>query len=165
MATAGLALHVFFEFGAGVGMPLASVLGPTGAGTLWAASAGTAFHRAGTRPSSSDTTFALINSFGLAAVTAHLAGWPTRRTAFGLPWLRDCEGLGPELMRFYNPILYFSGSAALAALLTENRSAPRYLPLLSLGLVPVLIAAQHGEHRRLREIACQQPRWWNRRLQ
>jgi hypothetical protein len=73
-------------------------------------------------------------------VVAHLTGWPRKRTRTGLPWLQDCEGLGPELMPFYNPILYFSGTAALAALLLENRSAPRHLPLVTLPLVLVLIA-------------------------
>jgi hypothetical protein len=165
LATAGLATHLFFELGAGVGMPLASVVGPIGAAGVWGAGTKAVWRAAGTRPSSSDAAFAMVNGFGLAAVTAHLAGWPKQRTRVGLPWLRDCEGLGPDLMRFYNPILYVSGAAALVALLRENRSAPRHLSLLALGLVPVLVAAQHGEHRRLKEIARKQPRWWNRRLQ
>ncbi|GIH96040.1 hypothetical protein Psi01_66700 [Planobispora siamensis] len=67
-------------------------------------------------------------------------------------------------MRFYNPVLYVSGTAALAALLLENRSAPRPLPLLALPLVPFLIVSQHAEHRRHRRLAVERPGWWNRRL-
>jgi hypothetical protein len=62
-------------------------------------------------------------AISLAAVVGHLSAWPRRRTRFGLPWLKDCEGLGPELMPLYNPILYASGAAALGALLVENRTA------------------------------------------
>ncbi|MGI5522317.1 hypothetical protein ACQEUX_15370 [Micromonospora sp. CA-259024] len=164
LATAGLAAHVFFELGAGVGMPTASVLGPVPAAGLWALAAGTVWRAAGTRPASGDVVFAVCNGAGLAAVIAHLQGWPHRRTRLGLPWLRECEGLGPDLMRYYNPILYVSGAAALGALLRENRSAPRYLPLLALGLVPLFIVGQHAEHWRLREMARRRPGWWNRRL-
>nr|WP_146218433.1 hypothetical protein [Micromonospora acroterricola] len=164
IATAGLAAHVFFELGAGVGMPAASVLGPAPAAGLWALTTGTLLRTAGTRPASSDGVFAVSNGVGLAAVIAHLRGWPRRRTRLGLPWLRECEGLGPELMRYYNPILYVSGAAALGALLRENRSAPRYVPLLTLGLVPLLIVTQHAEHWRLREMSHRRPGWWNRRL-
>jgi hypothetical protein len=164
LATAGLAAHVFFELGAGVGMPTASVLGPVPAAGLWALTSGTLWHTAGTRPASSDGVFAVANGIGLAAVLAHLRGWPSRRSRLGLPWLRECEGMGPELMPYYNPILYVSGLAALGALLRENRSAPRYLPLLALGLMPVLIVTQHAEHWRLRDLARRRPGWWNRRL-
>jgi peptidoglycan/LPS O-acetylase OafA/YrhL len=108
--------------------------------------------------------FVLVNGFGLAAVTAHLAGWPTRRTRIGLPWLRDCEGLGPELMRYYNPVLYLSAAACATALVRENRTAPRRLALVPLALVPLLAFAQHAEHGRLRRLAARSPAWWNRRL-
>ncbi|MCM0678644.1 hypothetical protein NCC78_28815 [Micromonospora phytophila] len=131
---------------------------------LWALGTGAVWRAAGTRPASGDAALAVCNGIGLAAVIAHLRGWPRRRNRLGLPWLRECEGLGPELMPFYNPILYVSGAAALAALVRENRSAPRWLPLLTLGLVPVLIVAQHAEHWRLRELARRRPGWWNRRL-
>jgi hypothetical protein len=163
MAIAGLATHVFFELGAGVGMPGASVLGPMPAAVVWAAGTRAAWRAARNRRASADTVLAIGNSVGLAAVIAHFAGWPRRRTA-GLPWLRECEGLGPDLMPFYNPILYVSGAAAIAALVRENRSAPRALPLLAVGLAPALMAAQHAEHRRLRHLAHARPRWWNRRL-
>jgi hypothetical protein len=42
---------------------------------------------------------AVVNGLSLAAAVGHLAGWPRRRTRLGLPWLTDCEGLGPGLMR------------------------------------------------------------------
>lgn len=161
VATAG---HVFFELAAGVGMPLASVLGPFTAATAWAAGTWTVLRAAATRPARGDPVFAVLDSISLAAVIAHLAGWPKRRTRLGVPWLTECEGLGPRLMPYYNPILYVSGAAAAAAVLWENGSAPRSLPLLSLPLVPLLVTAQHAEHRRLKTIAATHPAWWNRRL-
>ncbi|KAB2343732.1 hypothetical protein [Actinomadura rudentiformis] len=163
IAIAGMAGHVFFELAAGVGMPLASLVGARGAAVGWAVGTRTAWRAAGRR-GYAETAFAALNTMSLAAVIAHLAGWPRRYTRARLPWLRDCEGLGPEMMPFYNPILYVSGAAALGALLTENRRAPHGLPLLTVPLVPVLIAAQHCEHRRLTRIAAERPGWWNRRL-
>ncbi|GAB3331638.1 hypothetical protein RMN56_22600 [Micromonospora halotolerans] len=165
LATAGVAAHVFFELGAGVGMPTASILGPVPAAGLWALGAATVWRAAGSYPPSSDAAFAACNGIGLAAVIAHLQGWPRERGYLGLPRLRECEGMGPELMTFYNPILYVSGGAAVAGLVWENRSAPRYLPLLALALVPMLIVLQHAEHLRLKDLAQRRPGWWNRRLQ
>jgi hypothetical protein len=164
LAVAGLAGHVFFELGAGVGMPLASVLGPLPAAALWAFATGTAWREAGRRSSRSDGAFALLDAAGLAAVAAHLAGWPRRRSRLGVPVLEDCEGLGPELMRYYNPIVLGSGAAALAGLVAENRSASKGPTLLVLCGTPVVVAAQRAEFRRLVRIASIQPAWWNRRL-
>ncbi|MFD2762653.1 hypothetical protein [Micromonospora eburnea] len=160
---ASLAAHVAFELGAGVGMPLASVVGPYAAAGFWTAVTGSVL-AASTRDASADRLLAAANGFGLAAVSAHLLGWPTRRTRTGLPWLEDCEGLGPELMPFYNPILYCSGVAGLLAVFRENRGARVRLSAAMLGLVPLLIAYQHWEHRRLVRLAHTRPRWWNRRL-
>jgi hypothetical protein len=158
-----LAGHVVFELGAGVGMPLASVLGPYGAAGFWTLVTGGVL-AATDRDASADDVLAAVNGFGIAAVSAHLLGWPTRRTRTGLPWLRDCEGLGPELMAYYNPILYLSGAAGLLALFRENRTARVGPPVAMLALVPALIAFQHWEHRRLLRQARTRPRWWNRRL-
>ena len=164
LASVALAGHVYFELAAGVGMPSASVLGPAPAAAAWAAGTGWVQRAAGSS-SSRDTALAVVNGTGLAAVVAHLAGWPRRRTRLGLPWLTDCEGLGPALMRWYNPLVHAGGVAALIALIAENRTAPRWAGPAPLALVPVLIAVQHAEHRRLRELARRQPGWWNRRLQ
>ena len=163
LASVGLAGHVYFELAAGVGMPFASLLGPTPAAAVWAA--GTAWLQRAAGSASGDVPLAVANGTGLAAVVAHLAGWPHRRTRLGLPWLTDCEGLGPELMRWYNPLLHVGGAAALVALVIENRSAPRWAGVLPLGLVPVLVRIQHAEHQRLRRLAVRRPGWWNRRLQ
>jgi hypothetical protein len=97
MATAGLAAHVIFELGAGVGMPGASILGPL-PGACRGRSAPGRPGAAETRPAPDDTAFAICNIVGLAAVVARFTGWPRRRTGVGLPWLRECEGLGPALM-------------------------------------------------------------------
>jgi hypothetical protein len=165
LSTCALAAHVFVELAAGVGMPGASVLGPARAGATWATGFAVIWRSAGARSTSAERALALWNGFGAAAVGAHLIAWPTRRTRIGLPWLCDCEGLGPELMRVYNPILYVSGVAAAAAIVRENRSASRLLPILAMTLTPALAVAQRVEHRRLRAIADQRPAWWNRRLQ
>jgi hypothetical protein len=163
LGTAGLGAHVFFELAAGVGMPGASVLGPQVA-ALWAIGLAALWRGAGTRAASSDPVFALWNSVGLAAVLAHFTGWPTRRTGAGLPWLRQCEGLGADLMPVYNPILYVSAVATAVALIRENRTVPRHWAVPAVGLVPVLVAAQRVEHRRLVTLAQERPAWWNRRL-
>jgi hypothetical protein len=163
LASAGLAGHVFFELGAGVGMPFASVVGAVPAAAAWAI-ATAAVQRAAGAPAR-DTPRAVTNGVGLAAVVAHLVGWPRRRTRLGLPWLTDCEGLGRELMRWYNPVVYTGGAAALAGLLTENRRAPWWAGTAPLLLVPVLVRVQHAEHARLVRLAQRRPRRWNRRLQ
>ena len=163
LAGAAMAGHVFFELGAGVGMPFASVLGPVPAAAAWAAGSVAVQKAAGA--SSRDTALAVVNGASLAAAAGHLAGWPRRRTRLGLPLLTDCEGLGPELMRWYNPIIYAGGVAAAAALVTENRAAPRWADLAPLLLVPALVRVQHVEHERLRRLAIRRPGWWNRRLQ
>jgi hypothetical protein len=165
LATAGLAGHVFFELAAGVGMPAASVAGPLPAALGWASSS-LALDRLAARPSpAGDRVLAVADGLGLAAVVAHLAGWPRRRTRIGLPWLADCEGLGPELMPWYNSIVHVSGVAALGGLLRENRAAPRWLGWSLLAAVPLLVRLQHAEHRRLTALAASRPGWWNRRLQ
>ncbi|MGY1601763.1 hypothetical protein [Geodermatophilus sp. SYSU D00815] len=160
LASAALAGHVGFELAAGVGLPLASVVGPAPAALLWAgATAGV--QRAAGSPSAG-AGLALVNATGLAAALAHLAGWPRRWTRVGLPWLLDCEGLGPELMRWYNPVVHLGGAASLVAALTEDRR--RWPLLLVPALVPGLVRLQHAEHERLRARACRRPGWWNRRL-
>jgi hypothetical protein len=163
LTVASLAAHVVFELGAGVGMPLASVLGPYRAAGFWTLATGGVWI-ASARDDSADKVLAAANGFGIAAISAHLLGWPHRRTRTGLPWLEDCEGLGSELMPFYNPILYFSGVTGLLAIVRENRTARLHLPMAMLGLVPALIAYQHWEHRRLLRQAHTRPGWWNRRL-
>jgi hypothetical protein len=165
LSTCALAAHVLFELAAGVAMPGASVLGPARAGAAWATGLTVVWRSAGSRSTSADRALALWNGVGVAAVGAHLLAWPTRRTRAGLPWLCDCEGLGPELMRVYNPILYVSGVAAAAAIVRENRSASRLLPVLAVAVIPALAVAQRAEHERLRAIADRHPAWWNRRLQ
>jgi hypothetical protein len=164
LTVAGLLGHLVFELAAGVGMPLASILGPYGAAGVWTLATGGAWRAAGAGQESDDEVLSAVNGFGIAAVTAHLAGWPTRRTRAGLPWLRECEGLGPELMPYYNAVLYFSAATALLATARENHRARIRLPLAMLGLVPALIAFQHWEHQRLLKQAHARPAWWNRRL-
>jgi hypothetical protein len=166
LAGAAMSGHVFFELGAGVGMPFASLVGPGPAAAGWAA-ATVALQRAAGSPrhdTRHDRMLALVNGVSVAAAAAHLAGWPRRRTRLGLPWLTECEGLGPELMRWYNPIVWTGGVAAAVGLLAENRRAPRWAGLLTLALVPVLVRVQHAEHERLRRLAVRRPGWWNRRL-
>ena len=163
LGVAGLGAHVFYELAAGVGMPLASVLGPTAAAGVWGAGTVGGLRAASRWPASRDGVFAAVNALGLAAVLGHLASWPRTRR-FGLPWLRSCEGMGPELMPAYNVILDVSALGAAAGLLSENRRARRRWALAGLALAPVLAVAQHAEHRALTRRAHAQPGWWNRRL-
>jgi hypothetical protein len=164
LTVASLVGHLAFELVAGVGTPLASILGPYAAAGVWTLATGGVWRVARAGQESDDKVLSAVNGFGVAAVAAHLAGWPTRRTRTGLPWLRECEGLEPELMPYYNSVLYFSAAAALVATARENRTAPKHLPLAMLGLVPALIGFQHWEHQRLQRQAHARPRWWNRRL-
>lgn len=165
LTAASLAGHLVFELLAGVGMPLASILGPYAAAGVWALATGGVWRLAAAGQESDDRVLSAVNGFGLAAVTAHLAGWPTRRTRTGLPWLQECEGLERKLMPYYNSVLYVSAAAALLATARENRTARKHLPMGMLGLVPALIAFQHWEHQRLVRQAQTRRAWWNRRLQ
>lgn len=163
LGIAGLGAHVFYELAAGVGMPLASVLGPTAAAGVWGAATVGGLRAAGRWPSTRDPLFAAVNAMGLAAVVGHLTSWPhTRR--FGLPWLRSCEGMGPELMPAYNVVLDVSALGAAGGLLAENRRARRGWAVVGLALAPALAVAQHAEHRALTRRAQAHPAWWNRRL-
>lgn len=164
LAVASLVGHLAFELVAGVGMPLASIIGPYAAAGVWTLTTGGVWRVARAGQQSDDEVLSAVNGFGVAAVAAHLAGWPTRRTRIGLPWLQECEGLERELMPYYNLILYFSAAAALMATARENRTARTHLPLAMLGLVPALIGYQHWEHQRLLRQAYARPGWWNRRL-
>jgi hypothetical protein len=165
LSVLGAGAHVFFELAAGVAMPFASVLGPAGAVAAWTGGVAGLARAAAVRPASSDRGLAVFNGIAVAAVVAHLAAWPKRRTRLGVPWLEDCEGLGPELMPYYNSILYASLGTAVAAIATENRSSPRSVaPAAAAVAVPLLVKAQHVEFRRLQEMARERPGWWNRRL-
>jgi hypothetical protein len=164
LAICGLGAHVFFELASGVGMPLASVIGPLRAATLWATATGGGVRAAATVPKSCDPFFATANAAALAVVTAHLSGWPRRPISLGLPWLVECEGLDADKMPAYNCILYLSGAAALAALLTENAAPRARFALAPLCLIRVAIRAQHAEHRRMLALTESAPRWWNRGL-
>lgn len=161
---AGNAAHAMVELLAGVGMPGASVTGPAPAAVGWAVGSGWLWRTAGRGRPRHDTALAVFAALSLAAVTAHLTAWPRRRSRIGLPWLTDCEGLGPEFMPVYNPVLYATAAAAVGALLREVRSAHPVAPATALFLVPLLQAVQHSEHERLKQQAAQQPSWWNRRL-
>jgi hypothetical protein len=162
LAIAGLAGHVFFELGAGVGMPLASVIGPLPAATAWSLATCAGWRAAGSFPATRDAGFAVLNGLGMAVVAGHLGSWP--RQPARLPLLAECEGMDRALMRYYNPILYLSGAAALVAALTENRAARRWVAFLPLVLAGPAGRLQHSEYRRLRDIAGRSPGWWNRRL-
>jgi hypothetical protein len=166
LGTAGLAGHVFYELAAGVGMPLASVIGPVPAAGLWATASAAALRAAGRRPSTNGGPWVgLMNGMGLASVLSHYTAWPSRRTRLGTPWLIECEGMGPDLMPAYNATLYVTAVGAVGGLVRESRGGRRAGLLLAAAAPPLLIAAQHWEFRRLQEQARQRPAWWNRQLQ
>jgi hypothetical protein len=159
---AGTAAHVFYELGCGVGMPLASRVGPGPAAALWAAGTLTTYREAARRPSSDDRVFAVLNGLFASAVVAHFSTWPTTRIG-GLPWLRECEGISGAAVQPYNVILHVSAVAAVGGLL-ENRHGRIAGVLLPIALVPLLRRAQRSEFDGLRRQARERPGWWNRRL-
>jgi hypothetical protein len=162
VGTVAACAHVLYELGAGVGMPLASRLGPAPAAALFVGGSAVVFHEAGRRPRSGDAAFAVVNGVYLAAVTAHLSAWPATRVA-GAPWLTECEGLSGRLMPAYNVLLYVSGAAALGGLVESGRAGVLGAAVPA-ALVPWLRGEQHRELARLRRQARLHPGWWNRRL-
>jgi hypothetical protein len=163
LVVAGNAAHAFVELVGGAGMPGASVAGVGPAAATFTAGSGWLWRAAGQGERRHDAPLAAYAALSLAAVTAHLSAWPRRSTRLGVPWLTECEGLGPEVMPVYNPVLYVTAAAAAVALLREVRSASPAVAL-ALCLVPGLQVLQHREHERLVEQARKRPRWWNRRL-
>jgi hypothetical protein len=163
-AIAGLGAHVFFELSCGVGMPFASLLGPRRAAAFWAGAMPLAWHASAGKSCAHQRFAGLANGLGLAAVAGHFCAWPTRRAATGLPWLIDCEGLGPERMPVYNVLLYVSGATAATGLAFESGRSWRLGTALALGLFPLLMVGQRWEFRRLQRRAHAQPGWWNRGL-
>ena len=164
LGVAGIGAHVLYELVCGVGMPLASVAGPAPAAVSWTAGTAYAFRATGReRKLSGDMAIALLNGLFLSAVLAHFAYWP-KRYVTGVPWLTECEGLRGTVMAPYNMILYLSGIAALGGLRESGRAGLRgaVVPVV---LVPLLVAIQHYEFKRLRIQALRRPGWWNRRLQ
>jgi hypothetical protein len=159
--------HVFYELVAGVGMPIASVIGPAPAAALFGSGGVVAFREAGRQPRSRDRTFAVLNGVFLAAVLAHFSGWPRARR-WGLPWLTECEGLSGRLMPPYNLMLYASGVAAVGGVVETGRGrgwrAVTPAVLVPAVVVPWLIGEQHRDHARLVDQAQRTPGWWNRRL-
>lgn len=164
-AITGLVSHLAFELGAGVGLPGSGLAGAVPAATAWTVATGSALREAGRRGPEADAALSLVNAFGAAAAVSHLLAWPRRRTALGLPWLEDCEGLGPELMPWYNPIVYGSGALAALAVLVENRSAPRWRTVAAAAaFVPVLVRLQARDFEQRRDRARTRPDRWHRRL-
>jgi hypothetical protein len=159
--------HAFYELASGVGMPLASRVGPAPSAALFGGGSLLLIRGAGRQPRSRDPAFAVANAMFLSAVLAHLTGWPRTRVA-GLPWLIECEGLSGRLMVPYNLVLYTSGVAAIGGLVETGRDRPWRTAAIGAAvpavLVPWLIQLQHDEHDRLRAQARRRPRWWNRRL-
>jgi hypothetical protein len=162
LGVVGLAGHVCFELAAGVGVPLASVIGPGPAAGLWAATTRMTLRGVG-RPEGAALA-GLVNGFGVAAMIAHFSAWPRRRTRLGLPWLEDCEGLGADLMPAYNTILYLTAAAAVGGLLRESTHRFALGIVLPMVAAPLLAAGQRWEYLRLRQQAQRRPTWWYRRL-
>ena len=115
--------HVFYELAAGVGMPLASRVGPAPSAVLFGGGSLLLVREAGRQPRSRDMAFVVANATFLSTVLAHLTAWPRTRVA-GLPWLTECEGLSGRLMAPYNLVLYTSGVAAIGGLVETGRDRP-----------------------------------------
>jgi hypothetical protein len=159
-----MAGHVCLELAAGVGVPLASVIGPVPAALGFTVTTQAVWRRAGEPLAPVDGPLAFWNGLTLAASVAHLRAWPRRRSRAGLPVLVECEGLGERLMPVYNALIYTGGASAAVALTREVRPGARWPALAAISATPVLAVVQQVEHRRLREQARTRPGWWNRNL-
>jgi len=153
------ATHSGYELGSGSGLPLVAVLGPYGGAAAWLTGT-TALWRVLGREPFPRRTAAVVNGAGLAGVVAHYTSWPSRRTAFGLPWLVTAEGLAPSRMRTYNGILYAWGAASAVGAWRSPGS--RTWALVGLAAAPLLARASHREFAWMRRRAITSPAWWNR---
>lgn len=157
LALAASAAHLLYEVGAQVGLPGAAAAGIVPAGSAFGSATVWAWRRAERAPHG-DRGVASVDALLAAAAVAHLTGWPRRRGLLGLPALVECEGMGPELMRPYNALLYTSGVAALAALAAEGAGAARGPALLGVAAVPALVVLQRADHRAREHRARERPR-------
>lgn len=155
---------MFFELAAGVGMPMITLFRPVPTAVAWGVSSAAGWKAAGRPLAAHDARLAAVNALVVAAVAAHLAAWPRRRTTIGLPALTSCEGMGADLMPAYNSLLYVGGVSAVLALLLENRSAPPWSAALAPVAVPVLVLAQRADFALRAQAAAVSPSWWNHRL-
>ena len=165
LGTLAMAGHVAVELAAGVGLPMASVVGPVPAAAGFVVTTRAVWRRAGDASAPFDARLAFWNGLSLAAAMAHLGAWPRRRSRTGLPLLVECEGLGERFMPAYNALIYAGAASAVVALAREDRAGPRWPALAGVGATPLLAVLQRIEHRRLRELARTRPGWWNRALQ
>jgi hypothetical protein len=156
--------HVFYELGAGVGMPFASLAGPVPAATGWAVGTTAAWRAANHLNERYNTAVCVMNGMFLTAALAHFIYWP-KRWVSGIPYLTLCEGLQGRVLLPYNSILYLSAISAVAGLAENGRRAGLHGAAVPLIGVPVLLRVQRIEFQRLRIQARRHPGWWNRRLQ
>jgi hypothetical protein len=146
-----------------VALPLASRLGPVGAGAAFVTTLVTAERSAAALPGRrGEAVAAASNGFMAAAVTAHFTSWP-RTSRAGLPWLVECEGMSGPVMGPYNVILNLNTLAAAAGLVETRRGLPWSIAVFALSL-PALKRFTMPEFENLLRQAHGRPRWWNRRL-
>ena len=158
-----MAGHLGYELGAGVGVPLASRVGPPVACGGYAGALAAAYGGAGRLHGSRGVTvFAALNGVFLAAVLNHYARWP-RDPERRIPWLVECEGLRGRVIGPYNVMLQAVLVSSLAGLV-ENREGWRWGLGFAVGTFHFFWWATPREYDRLVEQARHRPRWWNRRL-
>jgi hypothetical protein len=159
----GMAAHLGYELAAGVGVPLASRVGPLVAGGGYAGTLAVAYREAGQlRGSRGEAVFAALNGVFLAAVVNHYTLWP-RDAERRIPWLVECEGLHGRVIGPYNVMLQGAVLCSLAGLL-ENRDGWSWGIGFAVGTFPFFRWATPREYDRLVTQAQRRPRWWNRRL-
>ena len=137
-----MAGHVSLELAAGVGLPLASLVGPVPAAAAFAVCTRAVWRRAGDTSAPVDGRLGFWNGLSLAAAIAHLRSWPRRRSRTGLPLLVECEGLAERLMPAYNALIYVGAGSAVVALIREDRSGPRWPALVGISATPLLAVVQ-----------------------
>jgi hypothetical protein len=164
LGVVSMGAHVFYELGAGVAMPFASLAGPVPAATGWAVGTIAAWRAANQLNERYNTAVCVMNGMFLTAALAHFIYWP-KGWVGGIPYLTECEGLHGRILLPYNNILYLSAVSAVAGLAENGRRAGLRGAAVPLIGVPVLLRVQRIEFQRLRTQARRRPGWWNRRLQ
>jgi hypothetical protein len=159
----GMAGHLGYELAAGVGIPLASRVGPFVAGGGYAGALAAAYRGAGHIDGyRGEALFAALNGVFLAAVVNHYTLWP-RDPERRIPWLAECEGLRGRVIGPYNVMLQGAALSSLAGLM-ENRKGWRWGLGFAMATFPLFRWATPREYGRLVQRARCRPRWWNRRL-
>jgi hypothetical protein len=155
--------HHGFELGAGTGLIMQPELGLAGSAAFWGVTL-PAWSVAAARGSDRwDRPLAIVAGLGLGGAVVHFTLWPST-WRFGLPLLREAEGLTPGHLPPYNAILYVWGLAAAAALAKETPPAARRWAMVGFATAFAVRPNVRRHFDWLQHQARNHPAWWNRAL-